>query len=88
MLAAHVLLDVGSEVVAGNLDGVIGHDATQRDNGYLGGAATYVDNHVAFGSLNVDAYAECSSHRLEDKIDVATVGVFGRVAHGTQVDLG
>ena len=88
MLAAHVLLDVSGEVVTGNTDGVVAHDATKRYYGNLGRATTYVNNHVALGSLYVNAYTDGGSHRLEYQVYVPTVGMLGRVADSPQLNLG
>ena len=84
VLAAHVLLYVGSEVVAGDAYGVVAHDASERDDGNFGRASAYVDNHVALRCFDVDADADGCRHGFEDEVDVTSAGVFGRVAHGTQ----
>ena len=60
--------------------------ATERYYGDFGRAAAYVDNHVAFGGLYVEADAEGCGHRLVNHVDVATVGMFRRVAHGAYFD--
>ena len=86
--ALHVVLDVGGELVACYADALVGDDAAQGDDGNLGGAAAYVDNHVAFGCLDVEAYAECGRHGLVNHVDVASAGVLGAVAHGAELDFG
>ena len=83
MLTCHILLDVVGQVVAGRTDGVVGHDATQRDNSNLSRTTTDVDNHVALGSLNVNTDTDGSGHRFENQVDVTSVSMFGRVAHRT-----
>ena len=88
VLAAHILLDVGRKVVAGHFDGVVRNDASQRDDGDLGRAAAYVDDHVAFGRVHVDADADGGCHRFEEQVNVASAGMFCRVAHGTQLHFG
>ena len=87
VLACHIVLYVGCQLVAGNADGVVAHDAAEGDDGNLGGTAADVDNHVALRSLYVDADTYGSSHRLEDEVHVTSVGVLGRVAYGTQLHL-
>ena len=84
VLAAHVLLDVGGKVVAGHFDGVVGHDAAQRDDGDFGRTAAYVDDHVALRLRHVDAHADSGGHRFEEQEHVASAGVFSRVAYGAQ----
>ena len=88
MLTRHVFLNVAGEVVASHLDAVVGHDATQRDHGNLGGAAAYVDNHVALGCKHVEAYAQGCCHGLIYHVHVAAAGMLARVAHGTYLHLG
>ena len=85
VLARHVLLDVGRQVVAGRADGVVGHDTAQRDNGNLGAAAADIDNHVPLRGLYVDAHADGGCHRFENQVNITAVGMLGRVAHGTQL---
>lgn len=86
--AAHVVEDVLGEVVAGNLDALVGDDASEGYYGDFGGAAAYVDNHVAFGGLDVKADAEGGGHGLVNHVDVASVGMFGGVADGTDFHFG
>ena len=88
VLTAHVLLNVGSKVIASHADRVVGDDATERDNGNLGATTADVDNHVALGSLNVDTDTDGGCHRLKDKIDIAAVGMLGTVADSTEFNLG
>ena len=85
VLAAHIVLDVGCEIVAGHLDGVIGHDATERDDGR---SATYVNHHVAFWGVHVDADTDGGSHWLIKQEDVAAASMLSGVAHSTQFHFG
>ena len=82
MLLAEVVLDVGGEHVAGRAYAVLDHEAAEGDHCDLGGAAAYVHDHVALGSLHVEAYSQGGRHGLEDEVDVAAAGVLGGVAHG------
>jgi len=84
VLAAHVLLNVSSQVVTGNADGVVGYDTAQRDNGNFSRTTTYIYNHVSFRSFHVDTDTDSGSHRFEYQVNVASAGMLGRVAHGTQ----
>ena len=79
--SAHVLANVLGEVIAGNLNALIAHDAAKRNHCNLRAAAAYVDNHVAFWSFNVESNAKCSSHRLINHVYVATASVVRRVAY-------
>ena len=88
VLAAHILLDVGCQVVTGCTDRVVGYDTTQRDDCNLGATTTYINYHVTFWCLYVDTDTDSSSHRFKNQIYVATVGMLGRVAYGTELYLG
>ena len=88
VLAAHVFLYVGGEVVTGNTDGVVAYDTSERDDCNLGRTTTDIHNHIALGSLNINTNTDSSSHWFEDKINVTSIGMLGRVANGTQLHLG
>ena len=88
VLAVHIFLDVGVQVVAGHLDTGVGNNPAERDDGNLRRTATDVDNHVTLGGFHVDTDTDGSGHRFENKIDVTAVGMLGRVANGTQLNLG
>ena len=88
MLAAHILLDIGREVVPCNTDRVIRHDAAQRNDGDFRGTSAYVHYHVALRSLHVDSDTDGCRHRLINQIHVPSPGMFSRIAHGTQFHLG
>ena len=81
-------LDILRKVVACNLNRTVAYDTTKRNHGDFGGTAAYVDNHVALGRLNVETDTESSCHRFEKHIDIAAAGVFARVAHCTDFNLG
>ena len=84
VLAAHVFLNIGSQVVTGNADGVVTYDTSQRDNGNFRRSTTYIDNHVSFRSFHVDADTDCRSHRFENQINITTAGMFRRVTDSTE----
>ncbi len=86
--AAHVADYIFGEVVAGDLDGFVGDDTAQRDNGDLGGAAAYVDYHVAGGGLHIQTDAEGGRHGFIDHVDIAAAGMFAGVAHGAYLHFG
>ena len=88
MLTAHILLNVCREVVASHADGVVAHNATQRDDSNLRASATNIDDHVALRSLYVNTNAQCGSHGFEYQIDVASVGMLCRVANRAELHLG
>ena len=85
VLAAHILLNIGSEVITGNTDGVVGNDTTQRNNGNFRRTAAYINNHITLRRFHIDADTDSGSHRLEYQINVTSAGMLGRVAHGTQL---
>ena len=88
VLAAHVLANVGREVVTGHLNGVVRNDTAHRDNGNLRGSAADVHDHVAFRGIYVETDTDGCGHGLINEINVATAGVFGAVAHGTELNFG
>ena len=88
VLTAHVLLDFSGEVVTGCADRVVGNDTTERNNGNLGRTTTYINYHIAFRCLHIDTDTDSGSHRLKNQINVATVGMLGRVTNGTELHLG
>lgn len=85
VLATHVLLDIGRKVVTSNTDGVVAHNAAERDHSDLGRATAYVNNHVAFRCFHVDTNADSGCHWLEDQVDIASVGMLSRVADSTKL---
>ena len=88
VLTAHVLLNVGCKVVACHADRVVRNNSAKRYYGNLGRAAAYINNHVALWSLNVETDTDGCRHWLEYQINVASAGMFGRIAHGTKFNLG
>ena len=88
VLTGHVFLNVGGQVVTGHLDGVVRHDAAQGNHGNFSCSATDVHNHVSLGSFHIYANAHGGSHRLKYQVNVASTGMFSRVAHGTQLHFG
>ena len=88
VLAAHIFLNVGGEVVAGHLDGVVRHDAAERNHGNLRRAAADVNHHVALRRIHVEADTDGSRHGFVKEEHVAAAGMLGRVAHGTQLYFG
>ena len=84
VLTAHILLDISSQVITRNADGVVGYDTTQGDNGNFRRTTTYIHNHISFRSLHIDTDTDSGSHGFKNQVDVTSAGMFGRVAHGTQ----
>ena len=88
MLLAQVILDVAGEYVTCGTDAVLDHQASEGDDGDLGGAAAYVDDHVALRGLDIETDTEGGGHRLEDQIHVARSGMLGGVTDGADLDFG
>ena len=88
MLLTDIALDVVGKDVAGRIDRLGADDAAQRDAGDLRRTAADVDDHVAFGRLDVEARTQRRGHRFVDHVDFAASGVLGRIAHGTYLDVG
>ena len=86
--AAHEVDDVTVEVVAGSLDGLVSHDATEGYNGDLGCTATYIHHHASARSLYVHAYTDSRRHRFVEHVDLTSAGVLATVAYGTDLHLG
>ena len=84
MLTAHIFLNIRSQVITGNTDRVVGNDTSQRDNGNLRRATTYINNHVSFRSFHVNTDTDSCSHRFENQIDITSAGMLGRVANSTE----
>ena len=84
---AHVLDDVLVEVIACHLDGLVRHDAAQRDNRNLRRAAAYVHNHTSLGALHINTDTYCCRHRLIQHIHIASAGMLRTVAHGAYLHL-
>ena len=87
VLTAHILLDVGCQIVTSDTDGVIAHNTAQRDDGDLGGATADINNHVALWGLDVDTNANGCCHRLKNEVNITTIGMLGRVANSTKLHL-
>ena len=85
MLTAHILLNISIQVVTSHLDTRVGHNTTERDHGNLSRTTTDIHNHITLRSLHIDTNTDSGSHRLKNQIDVTTIGMFGRVAHSTQL---
>ena len=88
MDAAHVVHDVVGKVVAGHLYTFVRDDASERNHGNLRSTSAYIHNHIALRREHVDTDTEGGSHRLINHVDVASAGMFARVAHGADLDLG
>ncbi len=71
----HVILDIGSEVVAGKTDTLVTYDTTERDYGNLSATTAYIDNHVTLRRLDIKTDTESSSHRLINHVYVASAGM-------------
>ena len=63
-------------------------DATQRDDGDLGGAAADVDNHVPRGLVHRQPCSDGGGHGLLDDVSLAGTGVQGGLHDGTLLDPG
>ena len=78
--------DVGNdrlvELVTGDPDGAGEHDAAERQNGHLGGAAADVDDHGAAGVRHVEPRADRRRYRLFDQHDLLGAGVKRDVLDG------
>ena len=55
MHPSHVLDNVIRQVIAGDFDGFVAHDAAQRDNCDFGCSAADIDNHATFRCFYVDS---------------------------------
>ena len=101
VLTSHVFLYFVVEIVAGYFDGIVRNYAAERNHCYLGCTAAYIHNHVSLGGFNVQtvfgvhsrfelflSYAYGCSHGFENKVNVASAGMFGTVANGTQFHFG
>ena len=84
VLSAHVFLNIGGEIVASHLDGVVGNDTAEGNNGDFRCATAYVNNHVALRCRHVDTYTNGSGHRLKEEVYIAAPSMLCGVAHGTQ----
>ena len=87
VLLTHIVHDVGRKYITRNIYRLRAYDTAQRDTGYLGGTATYVDNHITLGSLYIYTCTESSSHRLVNHRHLTTSGMLGRVTHGANFDI-
>ena len=88
VLPFHIVYNVVVEFVTSHLDGGVADDATQRDDSDLGGTASDVDHHVAFGLQHVDADTDGCCHRLMNHADFFGASLFGALADGTFFDIG
>ena len=87
MLTCHILLYVRCKFVTSHTDRVVAHDTTERDYGNLSRTTTYIHDHVSFWSFYIHTDTDSSSHRLEDKIYITSIGMLGRVTHSTKLNL-
>ena len=78
ILALDVLDNRLVHLVATDTDRFRVNDAGQGNNRHLGGAAADIDDHVAACLGNRKPGADCSRHRLFNKVDLAGAGRFGR----------
>ena len=85
MLTTHILLNISCKIIAGNTNRIIGNASTQRDYSNLGTSTADIDYHITLRSLNIYADTNSCSHWFKNQINVATVGVFGRITHGTKL---
>ena len=85
VLLAHILLDVIGEDITGGLDALVGHDASEGDDGHFCGTASDIDYHTAGRCGDVNADSEGSRHRLEDEGHVAATGTLSGVADGADL---
>ena len=84
----HVVDDRLVELVAGDLEGDVGHHAGHRHHGHVGGAAADVDDHVAARLPHRQPGADGGRHRLLDEPHLAHARVLGGLAHGLALDVG
>ena len=76
------------EHITGHPDAAGGHDAAQRDDSDLSGAAADVHDHAAGGLADGQARADGSSHGLLDDGDLTGTGLEGRLTHSAALHLG
>jgi hypothetical protein len=77
------------ELVAADPHRLARHDAAERDDRHLGGAAADVDDHVAGGSCTGRFGADGRGHGLLDDVGrLAGAGVLGGLLHGALLDAG
>ena len=76
------------EHIAGHADAAGRHDAAQRDDGDLGGAAADVHDHAAGGLADGQARADGGGHGLLDHRHLAGAGLEGRLTDGPALHLG
>ena len=84
----HVVHHGGVELVAGHADGFRKHDAVERNDGDLGGAAADVHDHIGGRFVDRETDADGGGHGLGDRDDVAGTGVEGGVLDGALFHLG
>ena len=82
------MLYVVGEDVARHLDAVLDYDTAEGNHSNLRRTTSYVHDHVPFRSLNVKTDTKCGGHRFVYHVDVASAGVFRRVAHGANFNFG
>src|SRR5208283_4687645 len=88
VLALDVLDDRFIHLVARDPHRARKDDASQRNDGDLGGAAADIDNHVAGRLGNWQPGADRSRHRLFNQVNLARARRLGRFAHGALLDRG
>src|SRR5258708_7940857 len=84
----HVIDDGEVDLVARDADGLGKHDAVQRNDGDLRGAAADMIVDIGGGLGPPQAAAAGGGHGLEDGDDLAGAGVRGGFLHGALLDLG
>src|SRR5919197_146009 len=88
VLALGVVDDRLVELVAADPDRLRDHDAAERDDGDLGGAASDVDHHVPGGLADGKPGADGGRHRLLDQVGLTGPGREARLFDGSLLDAG
>src|SRR6202012_1975600 len=88
VLALEIVGDGLVHLIAGHANGAGIDDAGKGDDGDVGGAAAYVDDHVAAGFGDGKARADGGHHGLFDEINLAGLGAIGGVFDGALFHLG
>src|SRR5207249_11095928 len=88
VLPLDVLDDRLVHLVAPDAHGLGEHDARERDDRHLRGAAPDVDHHVAGRLGDGQPGADRGRHRLFDEVDLARTSGLGRLAHRPLLHLG
>ncbi len=87
VLTTHVILNILREVIAGDLDRLVGDDAAQRDHGDLG-ERRLCQRSCYPRSLHVEADSQSSRHRFKDHVYITSASMLCRVAYGTNLHFG